>query len=199
MKKEDLIALGLTEEQANAVLAENGKDVNAVRAKLTTAETERDTYKEQLETANTTINGYKEMDVEGIKASVETWKTKYETDTKTLQDKLDAQVYGSALEKFVEGYQFTSELAKKAVVAELKEKGFKLDGSTLLGAKDFMEELKTANPTAFTEGGKTPTITLPGASKPPVGVTKEDFKKMSYAERMKIFTENKDLYDQLSK
>lgn len=199
MKKEDLIALGLTEEQANAVLAENGKDVNAVRAKLTTAETERDTYKQQAENAQREIQGYKDMDIEGIKQAASSWETKYNTDLQALQERLDAQVYGSALEKFVDGYQFTSELAKKAVVAELKEKGFKLDGSTLLGAKDFMEELKTNNPTAFADGGKGPTITLPGASKPPAGVTKEDFKKMSYAERMKIFTENKDLYDQLSK
>lgn len=199
MKKEDLIALGLTEEQANAVLAENGKDVNAVRAKLTTAETERDTYKQQAEDAAKEIKGYKELDIEGIKASVTSWETKYNTDTQALQTKLEEQQKDFAMKEYIGTYNFTSELVKEAVLAQLKAKDFKLDNGKFLGADDFMKQLKEANPTAFAEGGKAPTITLPGASKPPVGVTKEDFKKMSYAERMKIFTENKDLYDQLSK
>lgn len=199
MKTEDLKAQGLTEEQINFIMAENGKDVNAVRAKLTTAETERDTYKQQAEDAQKEIQGYKDMDIEGIKQAASNWETKYNTDLQALQTKLDGQAYDFALKEYVNGYQFTSELVKQAVVSQLKEQQFKLNDGKFLGADDFMKSLKEANPTAFAEGGKAPTITLPGANKPPVGVTKEDFKKMSYAERMKIFTENKDLYDQLSK
>lgn len=189
MKSEDLKAQGLTEEQIQFVMAENGKDVNSLKAKLLNSETEKDTYKTQLGEVNAELTKFKDMDIEGIKASVETWKTKYETDTAALQSKLDAQVYGSALEKFVDGYQFTSELAKKAVVAELKEKGFKLDGSTLLGAKDFMEELKTNNPTAFAEEdtNKPPKITLPGVNNSPGG------KKLSMTEVMALKNANPDM------
>ena len=189
MKTEDLKTQGLTEEQINFVMAENGKDVNAVRAKLTTAETERDTYKKQAEDAQVEIKSYKDMDIEGIKTKAADWEKKYNDDTKALQDKLDAQVYGAALDKFVDGYQFTSELAKKAVVTELKEKGFKLDGTTLLGGKDFMEELKTNNPTAFVEEDtkKPPTITLPGVNNPPAG------KKLSMTEVMALKNANPDM------
>lgn len=189
MRTEDLKVQGLTEEQINFVMAENGKDVNAVRAKLTTAETERDTYKKQAEDAQVEIKSYKDMDIEGIKTKAADWEKKYNDDTKALQDKLDAQVYGAALDKFVDGYQFTSELAKKAVVTELKEKGFKLDGSTLLGAKDFMEELKTNNPTAFAEEdtNKPPKITLPGVNNPPGG------KKLSMTEVMALKNANPDM------
>ena len=51
MKKEDLLAQGLTEEQVAFVMQENGKDIERVKTKLTVAETARDEYKEQLEAA----------------------------------------------------------------------------------------------------------------------------------------------------
>ena len=199
MKKEDLLAQGLTEEQVAFVMAENGKDINNVRVKLQTAETERDTYKAQLDTANTTIQSYKDMDIEGIKASASNWEAKYNTDIQALQAQIAQQAYEHELEKFVDGYQFTSNLVKEAVVMQLKAKEFKLDNGKLLGADDFMKQLKEANPSAFADGGKTPTITLPGTNTPPATVTKDDFKKMTYTERLKIFQENRELYNELSK
>lgn len=198
MKKEDLLAQGLTEEQVSYVMAENGKDINNVRAKLTAAETARDEYKEQLETANTTIQSYKDMDIEGIKQSASDWEKKYNDDLKAMQDKLEGQAYDFALKEYVSGYQFTSDLVKEAVIAQLKTQGFKLNDGKFLGADDFMKQLKEANPSAFADGKKTPTITLPGANNPPLTVTKEDFKKMTYLERMEIYTKDKDLYRQLT-
>lgn len=37
------------------------------------------------------------------------------------------------------------------------------------------------------------------ATKAAIGITKEEFNKMSYYDRVKLFNENKELYDQLSK
>lgn len=200
MKKEDLLAQGLTEDQVSYVMAENGKDIEKVKTKLTAAETARDEYKEQLEAANTTIQSYKDMDIEGIKQSASDWEKKYNDDLKAMQDKLEGQAYDFALKEYVSGYQFTSDLVKEAVIAQLKAQGFKLNDGKFLGADDFMKQLKEANPSAFADADiKQPKITLPGTNTPPIGVTKEDFKKMTYAERMKIFTENRELYNELSK
>lgn len=200
MKREDLQAQGLTEEQVSYVMAENGRDIEKVKTKLTAAETARDEYKEQLETANTTIQSYKDMDIEGIKQSASDWEKKYNDDLKAMQDKLEGQAYDFALKEYVSGYQFTSDLVKEAVIAQLKAQGFKLNDGKFLGADDFMKQLKEANPSAFADADiKQPKITLPGTNTPPIGVTKEDFKKMTYAERMKIFTENRELYNELSK
>ncbi len=200
MKKEDLLAQGLTEEQVSYVMAENGRDIERVKTKLTAAETARDEYKEQLETANTTIQSYKDMDIEGIKQSASDWEKKYNDDLKAMQDKLEGQAYDFALKEYVSGYQFTSDLVKEAVIAQLKAQGFKLNDGKFLGADDFMKQLKEANPSAFADADiKQPKITLPGKNTPPIGVTKEDFKKMTYVERMKIFTENRELYNELSK
>ena len=200
MKREDLQAQGLTEEQVSYVMAENGRDIEKVKTKLTVAETARDEYKEQLEAANTTIQSYKDMDIEGIKQSASDWEKKYNDDLKAMQDKLEGQAYDFALKEYVSGYQFTSDLVKEAVIAQLKAQGFKLNDGKFLGADDFMKQLKEANPSAFADADiKQPKITLPGTNTPPIGVTKEDFKKMTYAERMKIFTENRELYNELSK
>lgn len=189
MKREDLQAKGLTDEQIDFVMAENGKDVEKVKTKLTAAETARDDYKEQLEAANTTIQGYKEMDIEGIKKSVTDWETKYNTDTKALQDKLDGQAYDFALKEFVNGYQFTSDLVKEAVIAQLKAKEFKLNDGKFLGADDFMKQLKEANPSAFVdeEQKPQPKIIIPGAGKPTPG------QKLTMEQLMKLKNENPDM------
>lgn len=189
MKREDLQAKGLTDEQIDFVMTENGKDVEKVKTKLTAAETARDDYKEQLETANTTIQGYKEMDIEGIKKSVTDWETKYNTDTKALQDKLDGQAYDFALKEFVNGYQFTSDLVKEAVIAQLKAKEFKLNDGKFLGAEDFMKQLKEANPSAFVdeEQKPQPKIVIPGVGKPTPG------QKLTMEQLMKLKNENPDM------
>ena len=49
MTTEELIALGLTEDQAKSVFALHGKSLNETKAALTTAEQERDSYKDQSE------------------------------------------------------------------------------------------------------------------------------------------------------
>ena len=54
MKTEDLQAKGLNQEQIDFVMSEYGKDVNAIKA-------ERDGYKTQLDTAQTSLKGWKEL------------------------------------------------------------------------------------------------------------------------------------------
>jgi chaperonin cofactor prefoldin len=63
MKKEDLTAIGLTDEQITKVQELNGKDVNKVI-------TERDNYKTQLDTAQTTLKGFEGVDVTNLKGKI---------------------------------------------------------------------------------------------------------------------------------
>lgn len=60
MKKEDLIALGIDEETAKNVMALHGKTVTQLNAQLATAESERDTAKEQLTANQTELDTLKE-------------------------------------------------------------------------------------------------------------------------------------------
>lgn len=55
MKREALNGFGLSKEQIDSVLSEYGKSVNDMKERLTTAEGERDQFKNQLETQQTEL------------------------------------------------------------------------------------------------------------------------------------------------
>ena len=63
MKTEDLQAKGLTQEQIDFVMAEYGKDLNAVKA-------ERDGYRSQLDTAQTSLKAMEGIDAAGLQTKV---------------------------------------------------------------------------------------------------------------------------------
>ena len=96
---EDGTPKALTFEQLQAALAEN-KEIKLVnladgayvaKEKFDAKVTELEGVQTQLKDANKQIQSYKDMDVEGIKKSVEDWETKYNTDTQALQQKLADQ------------------------------------------------------------------------------------------------------------
>ncbi len=149
MKREFLTELGLEKEAIDKIMAENGKDIEKEKTKTEKAETERDGLKETLESTQEELKKFEGLDVEGQKKMIDELKLKYDTDTKALQEKLDTQNFESIAKDFLGGYKFTSELAKKQALTELKGQGFKLDGTTILGAKDFMTKMQEDSPTAF--------------------------------------------------
>lgn len=169
------------------------------REKLTAVETERDTLKTQLGEANKTIEGFKAMDIEGVKRAAGEWETKYNTDTQALKDQLAATQYGFAVKEAVANLKFSSESAKKAFVADLTAKKLPLQDGKLLGLEDFAKTYKENDPNAFAPEGGVPKIVFGGGKKPPVAaVTKEQYAKLGYTDRLKIKTENPELYKQLT-
>lgn len=156
MKTEDLTALGLSEDQIKSVFALNGTDIEKYKAEVekqkqavNQTKEELEGVKTQLNEANTTIKGFEELDVEGIKKAAEDWKTKYEQDTESLKNQMAAKEYDFAVDRFLGGVKFSSELAKKAVFSEFKDKGFKLEEGKFLGADDYIKSLQETNPAAF--------------------------------------------------
>lgn len=146
----------ISDEVLDKIMTEAGKDVESHKQTISTLTTERDGLKDQLEEANKSIQSYKDMDIDGIKAKASEWETKYKTDTKALEDKLTAQSYGYAVEKAAADINFSSNGAKKAFLSDLTDKKLKLtEEGKLEGFNDFLEEYKKNDPTAFgKEGGK---------------------------------------------
>lgn len=103
--------------------------------------TELTGVKQQLTDANTEIQSYKDMDIEGIQKSAKEWEDKYNADTKALEDRLEAQEYSHAADMFMSKYQFTSKPAREGIMAEFNKKGFKLEDGKFLGAEDYMKTL----------------------------------------------------------
>ena len=151
----------LSKEVIDTIMTENGRDIETHKNAATQLTTERDGLKAQLDTANTEIKSYKDMDVEGIKQKATEWETKYNTDTTALKNQLETTNYGFAVKDAVAGLKFTSESARKAFIADLTAKKLPLQEGKLLGLDDFKKEYQTGDPNAFAPEGddKTPTFT----------------------------------------
>ncbi|MBS7225377.1 MAG: phage scaffolding protein [Clostridiaceae bacterium] len=148
---------------ADKVKLVNLKDGGYVgKEKFDTLQTERDGLKTQLETANTTIQSYKDMDIEGIKQSAADWESKYNTDTQALRDKISGMEYDHTVESAVAGMKFTSMAAKKAFVSDLTAKKLTVQDGKLLGLDDFVKTYKEADPSAFASETPPPQFTKPG-------------------------------------
>ncbi len=158
----------LPKATVDAIMAENGKDIESKNNQISTLTTERDGLKTQLGEANAAIQSYKDMDVDGIRAKANEWEAKYNTDTQALKDQLDAANYGFAVKEAVGGYKFSSEAARKAFLADLTAKKLPLQDGKLLGLDDFTKAYKETDPAAFApEGvGKMPVATR-GTGSPP--------------------------------
>ena len=86
---------------------------------------------------------------------------------------------------------------------KLKEKGtdLKLDeNGKLENIKNALDELKIQLPSQFKSSEKrVEELTLPTDSKVDKGITKDDYSKMSYADRVKLFSNDKQTFDEVSK
>lgn len=164
MKREFLEGLDLGDgvklpkSAVDAIMAEHGKDVEAQKTAVTTLTKERDGLRTQLDTANATIQSYKDMDIDGIKRSAEDWEKKYNTDTQQLKDDLEATKYGFEVEKATSGMKFSSEAACKQFLNDLTAKKLPLQDGKLLGMEDFIKTYREADPGAFVpeDDDKTP-------------------------------------------
>lgn len=71
MKTEFLKELGLEQDVINKIMAENGKDIAAEQAKTAKAEGERDNFKDQLATATTSLEKFKDVDPTAMQSEID--------------------------------------------------------------------------------------------------------------------------------
>lgn len=167
MKTEDLQSKGLTEEQIKYVMAENGKDIANEQKKTEAAAAERDNLKQQLDTANELVKSFDGMKPEEIKSRMSDYENQIKTMKEDFAKQIETRDFAQALEKELEGYKFTSALAKRAVMDEIKASGLKLSDGKILGLADKVKEIREKNQDAFAaeEGTQKPSFTNP-AKKP---------------------------------
>ncbi len=137
---EQLIAKIKADKSLNLVNLKDGGYVS--KEKFDAKDTELTGVKQQLADANTTIQSYKDMDIDGIKKSAQDWETKYKTDTKALNDKLEAQERSHRTDLFLSGYKFSSKAAEAGIRSMFDAKGFKLENGEFLGAADYIKQLQ---------------------------------------------------------
>ena len=125
----------------------SGKYVD--KDKFDKAETKAKELETQLSSANDTIKGFKDLDVESLKKGVADWEQKYKADTAALNEKLINQTKSSKIEIALLGAKAKN---TKAVKALLDEEKISLDGDNLLGINEQLEAIKKDNAFLFDDG-----------------------------------------------
>lgn len=154
MKTEELKSQGLTEEQISFVMAENGKDLKKLQKENDNLITERDTWKEKAEAAETTLKGFEGVDLETMQKELSDWKQKATEAEKKAQEQIYERDFADALKTEFEGIKFSSEAAKRAIMAEVKEAGLKLKDGKILGLNDLISQMKEKDASAFIDEGQ---------------------------------------------
>lgn len=180
---------------------ENYKTVND----YSNLQTDRDNWKGKAETAEKTLKKFDGVDLETMQTELATWRTKAENAEKDYAAQIAKRDFEDALKEEIGGYKFTSEAAKKAIMAEIREAGLKVKDGKILGLSDLLAQMKEKDASAFVdekqeqlEAGRAKPFTGPlkGAVQP---TTSEKWKSMSLDERMKLKASDPAAYERMRK
>lgn len=202
MTKEELKALGLTDEQVEAVVNDYGQNYVS-KPQFNTKNEELKQVKGELTKVNAEIDTLKKAN-EGnaeLTKQIETMKAEAVEREKTYK----AELHKMQVDSIVERSLLTAKAKNtKAVRALLNLEDAKIKDDEIVGLSEQLSALATSDPYLFeaTQAEATPiTGTKPGGNSTGIsggGITKDQFAKMTYTERAKLYAENKELYTQLT-
>ena len=145
------IGLKLTDEQKESIKKSMGEELYSKQEldkKVGKVETERDTYKERAETAEETLKGFDGKDFETITKERDEWKQKAELAEKDYSAKLAEREKNDLLKEACESIKFSSESAKKAIMADIAASVSVKDGK-LIGFNALLDDDKKRDASAF--------------------------------------------------
>ena len=147
MKREFLKELGIADDVLDKIMAENGKDIEGLKTQvekdknaISALTTERDGLKTQLAEANKQIDGFRDLDIEGVKKQADEWKAKAEQAQKDAEKQLAELKFDHALDAKLSGAK-----AKDAQLVKtlLKRDDLKLtEDGNILGLDDQLSKIK---------------------------------------------------------
>lgn len=199
MTKDELMKLGLSEEVADKLVEDYGKNYvskdqfNAKNDKLKSVEGELSKVRgeiDNLQKANASNDELKKQ-IDALKADSDKRTAEYEAKIKSME-------IDSIVNTALSGVKSKN---NKAVRALLDLTDAQVENGEIKGLKKQLDLVVKENPYLF--GDNTKPVGIPagndGGKGTPQVITAKDFVKMSYTDRTKLFEENQDLYNQLSK
>lgn len=132
-------------------LSEHYKNTAEHNKAISKLEADRDAWKEKAESAEETLKGFEGIDPAQVQSQLADYKKKAEDAEKDRDAKLYERDFADALKTELEGVKFTSEAAKKSVMADIKEAGLKLKDGKILGLNDLISQMKEKDASAFVD------------------------------------------------
>lgn len=152
MKKEELTALGITEEQAGKVLELHEKETASAAAELAETKTKLTAAETTAKELTEKVKAFDGVDVDALKKAAADWETKYNEDiSKAKVENAVALALTKAGAKDVD-------LAKHLIDTSV----IKLDGDKVLGLSEQLEKIKSEK--AFLFDSDVPPENLPKVS-----------------------------------
>lgn len=182
MKRDFLKSLELSDEVIDKIMAENGNDINNLKAKQTELESQINDYKAQVSERDKQLEELKKSvgDSESLKEQI----SKLQEDNKQATKDYEAKIKQMSIDSAVT-LALTNAKAKnpKAVRALLDLSNAELDGETIKGLDKQIEAIKTSD--AYLFDGVKPDVK---GAKPGEGTgtptPPKDVSKMTYSERL---------------
>ena len=119
-----------------------------VEKKLSRVENDRDSWKQRAETAEETLKGFEGKDFDTITKERDEWKKKAEDAEKEYSAKEAEREKSELLKEAFADVEFTSESAKKAIMAQIAE-NVSVKNGKLIGFNDLLEDAKKSDASAF--------------------------------------------------
>lgn len=143
MKREDVRSKipGITDEQLDWLMQENGADINAEKSASTRLQGELDTANATIKSLQDAAKKYDGVDVDGLQQQITTLQEKYNRDISGLRR-------DSAIDLALSARRAKNSRAARAL---LNLDGIKLEGDKLTGLDEQLEEIQKENPWLFGE------------------------------------------------
>lgn len=144
----------LTDEQIKGIeksVLENYKTVEEFNSKTERLTSERDSFKQQYESAKKSLDSFEGVDVEDLKKQIAEAQTAAKEAEESASARLKERDYMDAVKAQVSGLAFSSNSAKEHFIAKLAEKKLPVENGKLLGFDDYVTAYKTSDEGAIVD------------------------------------------------
>lgn len=191
----------IPEDKRNEVtkkVAENYKTVAEFTKKIQKAESERDEFKSQLETAQNTLKGFEGIDPAKVNEQLQAYKQAADAAQAEYNRKIAERDFNDVLKGELDKLHFTSTYAKRSVEQAIKAKGLTMENGKIIGLNDVLDSIKAEDSGVFLDE-KNPPAVFTTQIKTDAGGKRYNSKAeimaiKDTAERQKAIAENIDLF-----
>ena len=138
-------------EALNKALNENYKTIAEFEKRVKRLETERDGYKDQLDTATESLRNFEGVDIESLKAEIAEAQKKAKEAEDGYRARLEERDFEDTLKAEMAQYKFSSKAAEKSVYEQVRGAGLKCVDGKIMGLNDYIATLKENDADAFVE------------------------------------------------
>ena len=192
MKRKFLEDLGTEADAIEKIMIESGKDTTALKAKIDELTEQLNVKDTIISEKNNKIAELEKVDVEAIK------KSEYERGKTEGSKEIEDFKKQNALNKALLNYK-AKDASILSKMLDMEKVKYNDKFEIVEGLEEQINSIKESHDYLFDSDKPLPTFT--GDIKQPgkTQITKEVFNKMGYQDRLKLYNENKELYDQLKK